>query len=414
MLKSHGVGPSLMASLALVLVVGAPASAAGSLALHVPSPGATGDGQCGFSGTPTKSATPRCTSASCSESDLKVHSAPAMESSASPPTARATAPSQPPRSPAKALREPLAKHSSAPTPSASVRGAWSRPGAAHLAPGRSESRSPADLLPSGADHRHRLGLPAVIGDRLAQPVPVTGPGLGERVLPTAHQPPQVLASASRQEPLRRHRPAIADLSQAGRSASPPAGVRRSPGVRARLHPGTLCAADASRVAGKPGAATLAGSGSRLTRMPRVAARAPVVEITVPNGPVSLGSAAPGGTLSASMGTVTVTDGRVGQQTWITTVSATNLTTGGGGTIANSNIGYWSGGTTLVSGSSSRTPGQATAAHKVQLSAPQQAFRATKSAIATSTSTSWAPTLVITIPLSTVAGIYTATITHSAA
>ena len=145
-----------------------------------------------------------------------------------------------------------------------------------------------------------------------------------------------------------------------------------------------------------------------------AALANTLTITVP-GTASLGSVLPGGTISASMGTVTVADGRPGVAGWTATVSATNLTTGGGTaaeTITKGNIAYWSGPATASVGGGIRTPGQVTAAQRVPLSTTVTAFAASK-AVGTST-TSWAPTLVVTIPTSAVAGTYTATISHSVA
>ncbi|MCO6006499.1 hypothetical protein NE236_16050 [Actinoallomurus purpureus] len=145
-----------------------------------------------------------------------------------------------------------------------------------------------------------------------------------------------------------------------------------------------------------------------------AALANTLTITVP-GTASLGSALPGGTISASMGTVTVTDSRLGTVGWTATVSATNLTTGGGTTaetITNGNIAYWSGPATASVGGSFRTPGQTTAAQRVPLSTTVTAFSAFK-ALGTSTM-SWAPTLVVTVPASAVAGTYTAVVSHSVA
>ncbi|MEV4323680.1 hypothetical protein ACIBI0_09760 [Microbispora rosea] len=86
-------------------------------------------------------------------------------------------------------------------------------------------------------------------------------------------------------------------------------------------------------------------------------------ITLP-GSVNLGSGARGGTISASMGTVTVVDSRGGLPPWTATVSATNFTTGSGTpaqTITTANVAYWSGPVTTSSGPGTRNPGQATAA-----------------------------------------------------
>ncbi|WP_432870723.1 hypothetical protein [Microbispora rosea] len=137
-------------------------------------------------------------------------------------------------------------------------------------------------------------------------------------------------------------------------------------------------------------------------------------ITVP-GSVNLGSGARGGTLSASMGTVTVADSRGGLPPWTATVSATNFTTGSGTptqTVTTANVAYWSGPVTASSGPGTRNPGQATAAGRVALTSPVVAFSGRKQAVPMSTS--WQPTLVITVPSNTAAGVYTGTITHSVA
>ncbi|WP_169982046.1 hypothetical protein [Microbispora sp. H10836] len=143
-------------------------------------------------------------------------------------------------------------------------------------------------------------------------------------------------------------------------------------------------------------------------------RADPLTITVP-GSVNLGSVAQGGTLSASMGTVTVADSRAGIPPWTATVSATNFTTGSGTptqTITTANVSYWSGPVTASSGVGTRNPGQPTAASRVALTSPVTAFSGRKQA--TPMSTSWQPTLVITIPSNAAAGVYTGTITHSVA
>ncbi|WP_182901166.1 hypothetical protein [Microbispora sp. H10830] len=143
-------------------------------------------------------------------------------------------------------------------------------------------------------------------------------------------------------------------------------------------------------------------------------RADPLTITVP-GSANLGSVAQGGTISASMGTVTVADSRAGIPPWTATVSATNFTTGSGTpaqTITTANVFYWSGPVTASSGVGTRNPGQPTAASRVALTSPVTAFSGRKQA--TPMSTSWQPTVVIIIPSNAAAGVYTGTITHSVA
>ncbi|WP_433253352.1 hypothetical protein ACQPYK_09810 [Streptosporangium sp. CA-135522] len=145
----------------------------------------------------------------------------------------------------------------------------------------------------------------------------------------------------------------------------------------------------------------------------VAWRADQLAITVPNS-ASLGSGTAGSTLSASLGTVTVIDSRSGNPIWTATVASTDFTTGAPvQTITKANVSYWSGSTTASSGGGIRTPGQPTAAQKVTLTAPATAFSGRK-VIGIANSTSWEPTLVVTIPAAAAAGTYTGTITHSVA
>jgi hypothetical protein len=145
-----------------------------------------------------------------------------------------------------------------------------------------------------------------------------------------------------------------------------------------------------------------------------AALASTLTITVPDT-ANLGSALPGDTISASLGTVTVDDSRFLIAGWTATVSATNFTTGGGTaaeTISKSAVAYWSGTTTAFSGISILSPGQPTAAQRVPLSGTVTAFSGTK--VAGTTSASWAPKLVVSVPSAALAGTYTGTITHAVA
>jgi hypothetical protein len=121
------------------------------------------------------------------------------------------------------------------------------------------------------------------------------------------------------------------------------------------------------------------------------------------------------TLTASLGAVTVVDGRAAGLAWIATVSSADFTTGSATsaeTIGKASISYWSGGTTSTSGLVIRTPGQLTSVQKESLSVPRTAFSALGSLV--SNSTSWNPTIVVSIPAKAIVGSYTGTITHSVA
>jgi alpha-tubulin suppressor-like RCC1 family protein len=132
-------------------------------------------------------------------------------------------------------------------------------------------------------------------------------------------------------------------------------------------------------------------------------------ITVPP-PSVLPSVAPGNTTSAQLGTVTVSDDR-GVGSWTATVTATAFTSGTQ-TIQLTQVSYWSGPATGTSGTGTFTAGQPTAANKVVLTTSRTAFSLTGGSAVNSAS--WNPTLVVAVPMSAVAGIYTATITHSVA
>ncbi len=143
-------------------------------------------------------------------------------------------------------------------------------------------------------------------------------------------------------------------------------------------------------------------------------RALTLDITVPTS-ASLGTAGPGGSISAHMGTVTVDDGRLVLANWTATASATNFTTGGGTTpetITKSRVSYWSGPVTASVGIGTRVPGQLTALNAVPLTNPVTAF--SLQALILGTSTSWNPTLVVAVPSAAVTGVYTGTVTHSVA
>jgi hypothetical protein len=123
-----------------------------------------------------------------------------------------------------------------------------------------------------------------------------------------------------------------------------------------------------------------------------------------------------GTVSAQLGTVTVTDTRgtlLG--TWTASVSSTDFTTGGGTaneTVGNGQVTYWSGTATASSGTGVFTPGQASALNAQTLGASRTAYAGT--ALVGNNSVSWNPTVTVNVPAAAVAGTYTGTITHSVA
>jgi hypothetical protein len=141
-----------------------------------------------------------------------------------------------------------------------------------------------------------------------------------------------------------------------------------------------------------------------------------LEITVPDGPVSVGTGAPGTQVSGQIGTVTVIDERAAlTATWITSVTATDFTTGGGTaaeTVPNTAISYWSGPATATTGTGTFVAGQTNAASAVVLDQTRTAF--SKTSGSGNNSAAWAPTVVVSIPAQAVAGLYTGTVNHSVA
>jgi uncharacterized repeat protein (TIGR01451 family) len=146
--------------------------------------------------------------------------------------------------------------------------------------------------------------------------------------------------------------------------------------------------------------------------PRCATNIPValgvLSITTPAS-ADLGSAAPGGTASARLGIVQVTDERAGLAGWTATTSATDFTTGAGTTaetIPVHDVLY------LISGFASTT-GSATFTRT-----PMTRLSGTAQAVVTATnvegdnSATWNPVIQVPVSSGAVAGTYSATITHS--
>ena len=137
-------------------------------------------------------------------------------------------------------------------------------------------------------------------------------------------------------------------------------------------------------------------------------------ITVP-GTANPGSV-PSGTSSLSyhLGTITVTASALVAPSFTAQVSSIAFTTGVGGagrTIPTTSISYGSGPATAAL-LQNPTPGQATAADAQNLSVTRTAFAS--SGLALAITTTWDPTIVITIPVGVIAGTYSGTITHSVA
>ncbi|MFG3436546.1 hypothetical protein ACGF0J_04790 [Nonomuraea sp. NPDC047897] len=180
--------------------------------------------------------------------------------------------------------------------------------------------------------------------------------------------------------------------------------------------GVSAAMVATAVAVPASAGTCAPSTTCPTTVTFTVSAGDGLEITVPDGPVSVGTGAPGTQVSGQIGTVTVSDERAAlSATWITSVTATDFTTGGGTpseTVPNTAVRYWSGPATATTGVGTFVPGQLNAASAVFLDQVRTAF--SKTTGSGNNSASWNPTVVVDIPASAVAGLYTGTVNHSVA
>ncbi|MEU5563787.1 hypothetical protein [Micromonospora musae] len=140
-----------------------------------------------------------------------------------------------------------------------------------------------------------------------------------------------------------------------------------------------------------------------------------LNIAVPAA-VNLGSVFAGDNLTGELGSVTVTDQRAAlSATWVSTVSASSFTTGGGTpeeTITPNLVEYWSGGLTSSTGPGVFVPGQPTEADRVNLGVSRVAF--SKTSGTGNNSASWAPDIRIQVPGTAVGGSYSGVITHSVA
>jgi hypothetical protein len=190
-----------------------------------------------------------------------------------------------------------------------------------------------------------------------------------------------------------------------------------------LPPGISLNASTGVLAGTPTATGTSAFTVRVTDSNSQTATQ-ATSLTVVAGPLAimvpsiavLPNATPGSTASAQLGTASVTDNRgMTNAAWTVTVTGTTFATGGqtaAETIPLTQIAYWSGPVTASTGSGTLTPGQPNAAAAVNLTAPRTAFSLVGGS--TINSSSWNPTLTVSVPAGAVQGTYTATITHSVA
>jgi hypothetical protein len=134
-----------------------------------------------------------------------------------------------------------------------------------------------------------------------------------------------------------------------------------------------------------------------------------LSITVPVDAGSLGSrvnTVGGGTISGSLGQVQVSDARsaAAGSSWVASVISTAFTPPAGPTIPASAVGY-------TAGSITKT-GTATYVANNPANLTGAVAAVTASGITGDNSATWNPTINVAVPGGTLAGVYSATITHS--
>ena len=161
------------------------------------------------------------------------------------------------------------------------------------------------------------------------------------------------------------------------------------------------------VSGTPGSTCPSGSTSPGCTV-TVTVVGGVLSMTAPAS-ASLGSADPGATISANLGTVQVTDDRGFGADWTATVAATAFTTGAGTPPEIISVRRATYGISALS----QTTGPATFTF-VPLTrlniTPQAVVSATN--VTGNTTAAWNPLINVSVPATAVGGLYTATITHS--
>ncbi|WUH89790.1 WxL domain-containing protein [Streptomyces sp. NBC_00433] len=136
-----------------------------------------------------------------------------------------------------------------------------------------------------------------------------------------------------------------------------------------------------------------------------------LDITVPAGPVSLGTVpalATAQTVSAQLGNVTVTDSRGGTTGWTVTANGNDFI-GPSSTISVSTAGSstYTSPLAAVTGTASVAPSDL---NPLYPPGPVQ----TATGVVGVNSATWNPTITLNLPANTVAGTYTSTIIHSVA
>jgi hypothetical protein len=150
------------------------------------------------------------------------------------------------------------------------------------------------------------------------------------------------------------------------------------------------------------------AGNTTSATQRLTVAAGSLTISVPSTTAQFGAVlnlVGGTTIAGKLGTITVSDSRgAASLGWVTTVSTSGFTTPGGASIAPSNVSYSAGPVTKTGLATFTAPAQS------NLASAATAVAATK--IGGANTATWNPSITVTIPGGTSAGLYTATITHS--
>jgi hypothetical protein len=178
-------------------------------------------------------------------------------------------------------------------------------------------------------------------------------------------------------------------------------------IGAVLAPAAASAATAGPVMRATQAAAAARAGSDPGTTVTFAVTSGLLTMTAPTA-ASLGSGAPGSTISGALGAVQVTDNRaLLNASWTVSASSSNFTTGTATPAETIPVGdaTYAPGTVTTTGTISVTPSTIT------LSNSPQAVMTASSGNGDNTA-AWNPTESVAVPAAAVSGTYTSTLTHS--
>jgi hypothetical protein len=178
-------------------------------------------------------------------------------------------------------------------------------------------------------------------------------------------------------------------------------------IGAALAPAAASGATAGPVLRAAQAAAAARVGSDPDTTVTFAVTSGLLTMTAPTA-ASLGSGAPGSTISGALGVVQVTDNRaLLNASWTVSASSSNFTTGTGTPAETIPVGdaTYAPGTVTTTGTISVTP------NTITLSSSPQAVMSASSGAGDNTA-AWNPTESVAVPVAAVTGTYTSTLVHS--